>query len=411
MEKYLEYLINFFDLKWLNKQWSDFISSRKKYPEETVDSVTCQLSFNLHPLLRDIYSVQNRDSKKIDFSKITYTNSPQLYYLGRDLNLLKEEITKTGKKFQDLKDRQKYYSSRFELSIAAAYKFLGFDIEFASKNTNLPDIHATKDQYEFYIECKRKNTENTEIEKSFKDFFCLLSGSLFVTLKNFKFNNTLINISGVKPELPNSTEKIIQKIKEIIVSGELLSKISVMNMTISFVSILDNPNIYNFLISNGHFNKQSMITNAWDGILGSDCQTKNVIFLEKPILKNVPKSFIDYLEDADKKETSGKKYIVYVDTGESVEEHAEQLAKNLTRTIYDYKKICMIVLCKMTPDINNGKIIFRPRIKIIASKKRMGGKEINNLPIFGMGKSVKDYIKIKSCPGEGQGQRVRAGIT
>jgi len=124
----------------------------------------------LHPVLIDVFKVQDIKEAKLDFSKIESVPSANyhLSHLGRDLELLSVEIAERGSHLKtDLLNPIGYESHRFNLMIAAGYKIEGYKVKFVPSSPKIKraDLLVNSSKGEFYIENKRANQDVSDFPR------------------------------------------------------------------------------------------------------------------------------------------------------------------------------------------------------------------------------------------------------
>ncbi len=326
-KKNSRYTCEYFSVDWLRKEIEDFRSLRSDYPSDSICALNLSFESKTHPLVKDILSSHASIPKALDFS----LNNPKsqggisLCLLGRDLHLLKEEMARKGRRIiKSLQDPNNYETVRFELAVAAAHKIIGLTSDFASVNSDKPDLKISNGENYFFAECKSK-------QNLFGSTILELAEDLFLRLRENKDENKMIKIPFSL--LSESAGEIIQKL------SQKLPPI--------------NPQLKSKFTAWGHFKGATYLTDTADYLVISDGKTKNLILIEKRRWNGIPKFYFDNLDDAIKKSyEADKPYVVYIDPGIYAEEiHSKEKAKEMLQTIYeDYKnQVSSIVLFRFRP--------------------------------------------------------------
>ncbi len=343
-----EHAIEFIGREWIGQEIKKFKAKRIKYQNDSVSSENLEFEYNFHPLIKDIINSSPTIDDCLNFVLCNQRSigGINLCLLGKDLLMLKNEISKKGQRVQkELKDAQSYSGTRFELAVASAHKTIGINPEFASVNSKKPDLKLTYSNNYFFAECKsRKDKTNDKFLRNVLN----IAENIFLNLRDKNIENMFVNLpfTSIKNTFDTNT----------------LNHLPVIH-----------PTLKEKFISWGHFKGSSYLTDLQDSIIISDGLNNNLIIAYKRNRKNTPKFYNDYLDDAIKKDfTDGIPYIVYIDSGSDIEEFQnEDRAKLEISSLYDtYKNsIDLIVVFRSRPFVDgNNKILWGKGLFVCGSK-------------------------------------------
>lgn len=399
MRKEYQTVIDFFGLDWFESSWQDYRELVEKEDSRTFSTKIILKEIMLHPLLTDVFAHQNKNEEKLDFSRIK-PNSPADFHfahLGRDLQLLQEEISKRGSHIKkDLLDSNAYESHRFNLIVAAGYKIEGYNIEFipSSPEEKRADLFVSGAKGEFYIENKRANQNISDLPRY--EFFSNLIEEVMSLLRFRKVNNLVIGIDA-KGNIDKHKKTINEAINKKIWRNQKFQEIQDLNIKFSILD--ERAELFNFLKRQNHFRQKPMYTRSEDFLIASDPINKNIILLNKDVHQDeIPNRMKDLLEDANSKIKKDKKLIVYFDIGRGMKEWNGTISDYLYEKMSnsdggEFSNIDTFVICQTALQHLGDLVQIRPNFNILGSIKKLGGKpEDFNLFGFQGHTGMDDYL-------------------
>ncbi|VVA44046.1 hypothetical protein CANDROIZ_40011 [Candidatus Roizmanbacteria bacterium] len=366
---YYKTILDFFGQKWFDYNWREFTNKRQKYSKISLNKEITILELGLHPLLREIFRYQKElTNNKLNFDKIPAKTSSDfiLSHLGRDLELLSNEIKERGKHIKkDLQNPVTYENHRFNLMVAAGYKLLGFSVQFVpskSSKGKTPDL-LINDKY--FIENKQRNQH--ESDKPRYEFFGELVETYLEILNKKQDRDLFINIEVFgdinlhKEEIRNALNKKIWRNQNLIATKTL---------KISYSKLSGFPVFLKILKEAGHFQKVPVFTRTEDSFIASDPHLQNVIMLNKVIdQKELSKGVYDLLEDANSKNKDNKKLITYFDIGRAPSDWVATLSDYIYKHggIDKYQNIDMFVICQTPIQLKGNLSEIKPNFNLIGN--------------------------------------------
>ncbi len=380
---YYKNVIDYFGSSWFDSAWKEFREIRNKFSNDSFSSEITKLELSLHPLHRDIFTWQDLSKGYLDFDKIPQKSASDfnLSHLGRDLELLSEEIKQRGSHIKhDLLDPVAYENHRFTLLVAAGYKKLGFTVEFvpaSSSKGKTPDL-LVNDTY--FIECKQRNQQSSDDSRY--RFFGELVETYFGILRVKGINNYFLNIED------NGSVESHKNIIDTIIRRKIFRNQTIpntKNTRVSLTRATDFPDLIKILKEFGHFLKAPVFTRTEDAFIASDPKLMNLFMLNKNInVAELSKSVFSLLTDADSKDKKNKKLIVYIDLGRAPSEWIANLADYLYKGVgvHAYKNIDAFVVCRTPILYTESRTEIRPNFNIIGHTSRLGDTP-DKLNLFG----------------------------
>jgi hypothetical protein len=402
MKKYHQIVIEFFGEEWFQTSWKHFCEVRKKFEKGSFAKEITELELSLHPILREVFRYQSGYDGILDFDKIPNLGPTDfiLSHLGRDLELLKDEICARGNKIKDdLKEPDQFESHRFNVLVAAGYKLLGYRVEFIPTGKDKrPDL-LVEDKIKLLIESKQRNQSISDKDRY--SFFGDLTEEFLPLLRTKSFYDTQLNIElKGDTKLSSIKERIKVDIKELVLKNK---KSTSNEYNISINKLSDNKSLLKLLLDGGHFREYPVYTRTEDGFLASDPVNKNVVWLNKNISPDkIPSAIYEELYDANSKVKNGEKLIVYLDLERGYSDWVEKLSQHILDNMDEYLKDLPNIdayVISQTPLKYLGKsTIIQPTFNFIGEKSKWSDTP-DVLNIFGFqghtgmdGYLIKEFI-------------------
>lgn len=389
MNKYHQTVIDYFGQDWFEENWNTFCEIRSKHPKGSFAQEILKLELDLHPLLKEVFRWQGSYSNKLDFNKIPIGGASDFIFshLGRDLDLLKEEIKERGGNVKrDLLSPEKYEGNRFVLLVATGYKLLGYEVKILAidPRNKTPDLLVKKNQQEYLIECKQRNQEVSDKEEYL--FFGQLAEKYMPLLALKSMKDILFDIQAFVDLTTQLQQEIDKEITRQIWRNQKSKDFSKFKVRILKAS--SNPELIALLQSSGHFQNVPVFTRTEDMYIASDPDTKNVIAMNKGAKEDkIPSNTYEELFDANKHNKGNKKLIVYYDFGRGFTTWTDSLGK---QTFHEYrevekelKNIDLFVFCQTLLKYKGITTEVRPTFNFIGDKKKMEGTP-DQLNLFGI---------------------------
>lgn len=388
MNKYYAPVISYFTQAWFDEGWKKFCLVRNKYSKGSYAQEILKLELGMHPLQKEVFRYQGTYANGLDFGKIPVGGASDfiISHLGRDLDLLKNEISARGDKIRnDLLIPENFESTRFVLLVAAGYKLLGYEVEFLpiGRGAKTPDLLVKRNQREYLIECKQRNQDAAD--KNDYLFFGKLVEKYLPLLGFRGVTDTLVDIqvffrlnAQIEQEIDLGLSRLIwrnQKTK------------CVNKFKIEKFSATSNPGLMSLLQSSGHFKNVPVFTRTEDMYIASSPLSKNVIVMTKNSKEDkIPSSIYSELFDANKHDKKGKKLIVYYDFGRGFSEWTNILG---IKTFEEYKEvgqklknIDLFVYCQTLLKYKGATTEVRPTFNFVGDRTKIGGTP-DQLNLFG----------------------------
>jgi hypothetical protein len=390
MNKYHQSVIDYFGKDWFEEGWKKFCEIRSKHPKGSFAQEILELELNLHPLQKEIFRWQGPSyAGDLDFSKIPLGGASDFIFshLGRDLELLKEEIKMRGHSIKrDLLIAENYEGNRFVLLVAAGYKLLGYEVEFLPMDPHFktPDLLVKMDQQKYLIECKQRNQEIADKDEYL--FFGKLAETFLPLLRMRQKQDILIDVQIFMPSNPQIKKEIEIEINKQIWRNQKSKDFSKFRVGIFKAS--SSPGLIDLLQSSGHFQNVPVFTRTEDMYIASDPLSKNVIAMNKRVKEEkIPSNTYEELFDANKHNKGSKKLIVYYDFGRGFTAWADNLGKQTFNEYKDVEKklgnIDLFVFLQTLLKYKGMSTEVRPTFNFIGNKEKMEGTP-DQLNLFGM---------------------------
>lgn len=418
MKRYHQIVIEFFGEEWFQENWKHFCEVRKKFEKGSFNKEITELELSLHPLLEEVFRYQSGYEGLLDFDKIPDLGPADFIFshLGRDLELLKNEISSRGNKIKDdLKEPDQFESHRFNVLVAAGFKLLGYKVNFIpTGKEKRPDL-LVENKTKLLIESKQRNQSISDKDRY--SFFGVITEEFLPLLRAQNLSDIQLNIElKSDAKLSSIKAQILIDILNLILKNE---KNANDEYSISIHKFSDNKPLLKLLLDGGHFREYPVYTRTEDGFLASDPINKNVVWLNKSINPDkIPSAIYEELYDANSKVKNGEKLIVYLDLERGYSDWVEKLSQHILDNMDEYLKDLPNIdayVISQTPLKYLGKsTIIQPTFNFIGEKSKWSDTP-DALNIFGfqghtgmddylikefimpVGSTLTKYISCENC--------------
>jgi hypothetical protein len=402
MKKYHQTVIEFFGEEWFQENWRYFCEVRKKFEKGSFNKEITELELSLHPLLKEVFRYQSGYEGALDFDKIPDLGPADFIFshLGRDLELLKNEINSHGNKIkEDLKEPDQYESHRFNILVAAGYKLLGYKVEFiATGKDKRPDL-LVENETKLLIESKQRNQSISDKDRY--RFFGEVTEECLPLLRAKNLHDIQLNIElKGDTKLSSINEQVLIDIRNLISKNK---KSTNAEYSIGINKLSDNKSLLKLLLDSGHFREYPVYTRTEDGFIASDPINKNVVWLNKSVSPDkIPSAIYEELYDANSKVKNGEKLIVYLDLERGYSDWVERLSQhildNMDEYLRDLPNIDAYVISQTPLKYLGKSTVIQPTFNFIGEKTKWSDTP-DVLNIFGFqghtgmdGYVLKDFI-------------------
>ncbi len=387
---YIKCVSDYFGESWLDSNWESFRQSRINSIAEILTAAEIKADLDLHPLIYDIANYQDISSSHVDLRRIPQDSTYRLLcHLGRDIDLLHNELGERGNKLKHSLCQQKEFNShRFTLLVAAGFKLLNYKIEFLPevKGKNTADLKVTYGSREYFVECKQRNQDVADRER----YLCTgeYQEHLFNLFRQLGITNLLIDIEATGNI--DTYKNTLLKLLVLYIRVNIYEKkplewdVDGNKVIIKFFYTDSKPELLNILEQERNIKMITHVTRTEDAFCAVDLKNKNIILLNKNSKEDDPQ--IDNLYNANLKEKGNSKLIVYYDMGRSYESWTDKIGsmiyKDLNENNYAFENIDLLVTCQTMPKYRNNEVIIKPDFRGVGKISKIGGNPAD-LRLFG----------------------------
>lgn len=210
--------------------------------------------------------------------------APFIACIGRRLDSI-NNIKDIGKKLKDLVKKYKNNPDGllYEILVASSYLEQGFTVEFIEENQSnqTPDLRITKNNEEYYIECKKLNRRTEYAEKEKVYFLEAWKNSQEILLRNFK--NFWLQIE-VKIDLINiGLKSFTEKFEKVVIKNDFALY---EDDEIKIIGKRKNLNLINEYLDHNYVKLNSYVLSKLLGenLVSINCERTHILFVESSIM-------------------------------------------------------------------------------------------------------------------------------
>lgn len=312
---YCKVVSDFFEASWIEKEWNKYLLQKSKFTSSNSIKEAVFVDYDVHPLLTHLFKwwLMVPEMNEVSIAVPNNTDSSFIIcHLGRDLELLVNEISKRGNQIRDeLRVPSKYDSLRYTLLIAAGYKLNGFEVEILGRSKKkIPDLFVKKSEHQFYIECKRRNQK--EADRKIYSIFLHVVEKYLPQMEKNKLRKLHLEIRA-NLNIEDKEDEFLINLDKFWHTSENLSD----KYEVTIYDQSQNGRFREMMKELGHFNGRIMFSRAPNQFIASEPIGENIISLELSFKnKKIPPAVFGELIDANKHQKGEDKLIVYYDFGD-----------------------------------------------------------------------------------------------